>query len=231
MPCSNCGAEKVLARGLCQGCYTRLRRTGSLERTYVRNAGLCSVEGCGKSAFAKNLCAHHYAKAEHPLKATWRLLRSRHPDQYPAEWDRFDVFLEAVGERPSPKHQLRRVDGEAPWSVGNVQWLAPVISDYGDYYTPEQRSSYAREWHLQRKFKLTGEEYATLLGKQGGGCAVCGQKETHRYKSGKLKDLSVDHDHTTGAIRGLLCFNCNQGIGRLQDSPALLRKAAEYLEK
>lgn len=62
-----------------------------------------------------------------------------------------------------------------------------------------------------------------MLAIQGGVCAIC-RKEC---KSGR--ELAVDHDHETGAVRSLLCMNCNRAIGWLQDDPDLLMAATEYL--
>lgn len=71
---------------------------------------------------------------------------------------------------------------------------------------------------------MTRTDYDVMLEKQGGGCAVCGVRPPEG------KSLAVDHNHETGAVRGILCDKCNQAIGSFKDSPALLRKAAEYLE-
>lgn len=60
---------------------------------------------------------------------------------------------------------------------------------------------------------------------QKGCCALCGTDTP-----GGNGDFAVDHDHETGIVRKLLCFNCNIGIGKFRDNPELLRKAAEYLE-
>lgn len=62
------------------------------------------------------------------------------------------------------------------------------------------------------------EQYAIQEGK----CLVCS-----RFS----EILSIDHDHSTGEVRGLICNPCNAGIGLLQDDPSLLRKAADYLER
>lgn len=75
-------------------------------------------------------------------------------------------------------------------------------------------------------YGLSEEEFKLLEQTQQGVCAICGQPET----VSRLKRLSVDHCHKTGKIRGLLCSNCNNGIGRFKDSAILLRKAAEYIE-
>jgi hypothetical protein len=79
---------------------------------------------------------------------------------------------------------------------------------------------------LKSKYGITLETYRRILSEQGGGCAICrGPQEAKR----KLFD--VDHDHITGQVRGLLCHNCNAGIGLLQDSPKLCASAAAYLTK
>jgi hypothetical protein len=61
---------------------------------------------------------------------------------------------------------------------------------------------------------------------QDGKCAICGVHEAYAPR----KRLAVDHDHRTGAIRGLLCGNCNVGLGQFKDSPELLAAAIRYLE-
>jgi hypothetical protein len=66
---------------------------------------------------------------------------------------------------------------------------------------------------------ITLQEYQKLLNDQNNSCAICGRQVK----------LTVDHDHQTLAIRGLLCSNCNRGIGYLQDSIEILEKAAIYL--
>jgi hypothetical protein len=76
----------------------------------------------------------------------------------------------------------------------------------------------------KRKYGITLNEYNRMLEDQGGVCAVCGKV----CNSGKR--LAVDHNHLTGKVRGLLCINCNQGIGHLMDSIHLLSRAIDYLE-
>lgn len=81
--------------------------------------------------------------------------------------------------------------------------------------------------NLKRNYGITGEQYNQMLAEQYYACALCGKSETETRR----KRLSVDHDHTTGKVRGLLCSPCNKGIGHFKDSPTLLRKAALYLDK
>ncbi len=72
-------------------------------------------------------------------------------------------------------------------------------------------------------------DFNDLLIRQGGVCAICEQPPRGDWKNNK--NLHVDHDHKTGQVRGLLCPDCNTSIGKMKDSPEMLRKAAEYLEK
>jgi len=80
-----------------------------------------------------------------------------------------------------------------------------------------------RAGHLRRTFGLTPEEYASLLARQGGRCAIC------RSEPGKI-NLHVDHDHETGEVRGLLCFRCNGGAGQFKEDVELLARAIDYLD-
>lgn len=80
-----------------------------------------------------------------------------------------------------------------------------------------------RDQQLQNRYGITIEQYEELLDVQGGVCAICKQL----CASGK--DLAVDHDHDTGVVRGLLCMNCNIGIGHLATQDRLMQ-ALIYLE-
>jgi hypothetical protein len=73
-----------------------------------------------------------------------------------------------------------------------------------------------------RKYKTTEEELNRILDETGGICQICG--------NGLGERLNIDHDHVTLIVRGILCGNCNNGLGQFQDSPGLLRKAADYLD-
>lgn len=81
-----------------------------------------------------------------------------------------------------------------------------------------------RDRHLRTKYGIDINTYNDLLSKQHYRCAICG------IDANDL-ELCVDHCHNTKEIRGLLCKNCNFGIGHFKDSPALLQAAIEYLSK
>jgi len=87
-----------------------------------------------------------------------------------------------------------------------------------------------RQWWL-RLYNLTQEDYTDLLEAQGGACAICRRPESViDSRTGEPRNLSVDHDHITGRVRGLLCGRCNRGLGQFADSPEMLRLAAQYLD-
>lgn len=73
--------------------------------------------------------------------------------------------------------------------------------------------------------KFTPQDVINLRIDRGGLCDICGTDETRKSKA-----HAVDHDHSTGYIRGLLCVNCNMGLGYFKDSPGLLIQAANYIE-
>jgi hypothetical protein len=98
-----------------------------------------------------------------------------------------------------------------------------VIAENKDRDAKPDAADQRRNYHLQSLYGITSLEYEEMLVAQGGVCAICGKPPT-------TKRLSVDHDHTTGRIRGLLCIHCNfRVLGRLTNIE-LLRSAANYLE-
>ena len=74
--------------------------------------------------------------------------------------------------------------------------------------------------HIKSRYGITLHDYDTMLVAQRGCCALCEQR---------MDRPNVDHCHTTGEVRGLLCHLCNRGLGLFKDSPAVLIRAAEYV--
>lgn len=83
---------------------------------------------------------------------------------------------------------------------------------------------------LRKTFGITLAEYDAMLEAQGGVCPICCQPDNPMKGSGKVSRLAVDHDHTTGAVRGLLCATCNTAIGLLNDDPDATFRAFAYLK-
>lgn len=86
----------------------------------------------------------------------------------------------------------------------------------------ERKHKNSPKYNRQRLYGISVGQYDQMVNNQKGLCAICNNPETKRK-------LSVDHDHKTGVIRGLLCTKCNLGLGYFKDDPTQLMKAAEYL--
>ena len=84
-----------------------------------------------------------------------------------------------------------------------------------------ERVGGSRTYHLTRRYGITAEESDALLEAQRGLCGICRTAPA----------AHVDHDHDTGEVRELLCFNCNGGLGQFKDDPEVLRAAADYVER
>jgi hypothetical protein len=96
---------------------------------------------------------------------------------------------------------------------------------------PDRARRRDRAWHLRKHYGITVTLYEELLASQDGRCAICGTQDPAMAQGASSgRSLAVDHDHETGAIRGLLCMPCNLGLGYLRDDPNNLRRAAQYLE-
>ena len=83
-----------------------------------------------------------------------------------------------------------------------------------------------RRRDLWRKYRMTLEDFDAMLSAQGGGCAICGSLEP-----GNKGYWHIDHDHDSGHVRGILCGNCNVGLGYFRDHPEYLNRAIRYLDQ
>ena len=91
---------------------------------------------------------------------------------------------------------------------------------------PRNRNKTYEEQRISRirSYGISVEEYDRMFEEQNGGCYICGEAPTSRA-------LDIDHCHTSGKVRGLLCSNHNRALGLLGDNPDLLLKSVEYLVK
>ena len=108
------------------------------------------------------------------------------------------------------------------------------------YKTKKKKKAFAKEyykkykinWHkhdIKKKYGLSLDDYLEMVAKQHGVCAVCLQPEISLYK-GVVRRLSVDHDHTTNAMRGLLCSKCNTALGLLDEDTVKMQSLIRYIE-
>ncbi len=91
---------------------------------------------------------------------------------------------------------------------------------------PEDRAKRNRKSQLKRDYGITLEQYDEMCRIQNDLCAVCCEPERH-----KKRRLSVDHDHATGIVRGLLCHRCNKALGLLRENIKTLKNMIKYLSE
>lgn len=184
----------------------------------------CSVTGCVGRHLAKGYCSAHYQR--------WR----SHGDPLHVPTDK---LCRACGERKPlnqfyvvksgkdagrPRSQCKQCISEAS------RRLNAERSKVDPYWSTKKSSAWRaankqkdRHQHVRRMYGLTGEDYEAMLERQGNNCAICGGPF--------VATPTVDHDHLTGAVRGLLHQKCNNICGLAGDDPAMLRAAADYLER
>ena len=101
--------------------------------------------------------------------------------------------------------------------------------------SPESRAPHWRNKHLKRSYGITYYQYAKMYEEQKGSCKICDRSISFLgtdLKTGNKRlgnEPCVDHCHTTGAVRGLLCFHCNTALGHVFDDVKILDRMKEYL--
>jgi len=121
-----------------------------------------------------------------------------------------------------PERRRRAVLRAKAWQERNPERYAEIQRRYVD---SGRKALSVRRAHLKRKYGITLDDYRAMLEAQAGGCAICHAPEPEG------QSLHVDHDHDTGAVRGLLCFTCNAGIGMFAHDIDLLSAAVAYLHR
>ena len=116
----------------------------------------------------------------------------------------------------------RYIEAVQSWRKSNPERAAAYQAEYRQ--RPERKRA-MRDLYYRRTYGITADEVDAMLDAQGGACAICGNTPD------RLASMHLDHDHAGGHLRGLLCLDCNQALGKFRDDPALLRAAAEYLER
>lgn len=121
---------------------------------------------------------------------------------------------------------------DASRKSGISSWCQECLKTNDRLYQINLKHKGRKARGLKKNFDMTYDQYVYMLKLQDNKCAICKLKETARNPNNKkLRSLSVDHDHTTGAIRGLLCITCNIALGMLKDDTAIVVSALEYLTK
>ena len=255
--CTFCAKQvyKIAGHGLCAACYYREKRNGT--PAYVKVRKPCSVEGCDSLSVAQDFCETHYRRwkrhgvaenerfdrwghvTKHPLAQCYYWARKVDGIHFHQPWRDFWQFVADIGDRPSPDHKLRKDRQSAPLGPENFRWVPPkfetVWKDDTLAYARLTAASNPRGRKnaiLKKVYGITIEQYDAMHAAQEGKCSICGDGERAvNTKTGLPRDLAVDHCHTAGKVRDLLCASCNGGLGNFRDDPALLRAALAYLER
>ena len=99
------------------------------------------------------------------------------------------------------------------------------IKEYNKEYNLKNKEK-KKEYALIKNYNLTIDEYNKMFTDQKGCCKIC-----DRHQNELSKRLGVDHNHTTGKIRGLLCDSCNTNIGKFNEDTRILNKMIEYIKE
>lgn len=150
----------------------------------------------------------------------------------PSQWERPGSWCKKCGN--TARREKR--SGEFPVRFTNVcLWCDADITHMRAHAKYCSTSCSAKAWkdahpgrqreiRLKHAYGITPEQYEALFASQKRRCAICHCKHPGRQ-------WHVDHDHDTGEVRGILCGNCNEAIGKLRDDPKLLRAAYRYLTR
>jgi len=175
---------------------------------------ICKIKNCGRKTVGQGLCNTHY-------------MRKRKHGSTDKPKCRGEKLLErgmsycAKCKKEKPicefsKDKYRRINGVSVY----CKKCASKINKL-DYKLHEERF---RNNDLKKKFGISLSKYNDLLNLQNGVCAICGKLNEYNRR------LSVDHNHKTNEVRGILCDLCNRGLGVFKDDPMILSKAIKYLE-
>lgn len=183
---------------------------------------ICSVEDCSKTERTNGLCQQHYNR--------WY----RSGDPLVLKRKAGSCAPNCICDRHNAKNGVR-VPSSPCKACGAVKLVQPCYGPEGNEarqfcdqscWRDRQKDQAAirRAAGNAKAWDMSPSEFQERLSSQGNRCAICQKHITGR-------DIHRDHDHGTGDWRGLLCTNCNLGLGNFQDDPELLMAAAFYLAK
>ena len=216
----------------------------------------CTVAGCDDPVYIvkRGLCIRHNArfvkygttdhpnprlgeKKAHPLWLRWRQLMSRR-DTTPA-WRDFWQYIADVTPQPENSLKMRKLRGDEPWGATNFEWAkTPTPEEVVAYHRAYNQNNFdtLRDKHLRRTYGVSADEVAAMSDVHGGKCAICGGAESRFGNSKAVRRLAVDHDDDRRdaglyCVRGVICHDCNVGIGALKHDVKNLKAAVVYLNR
>lgn len=135
-------------------------------------------------------------------------------------------MLKTCSKCKETKNQIRFHKNKSRWD-GTSAYCNECMKLIRKNYTNNPKTSWARK--LKTKYKISVKYYEILLQNQKNKCNICKKVEVKKDSTGKVQNLSVDHCHKTGKIRGLLCDKCNLGLGHFKDNVKYLKNAIKHL--
>lgn len=195
---------------------------------------LCEIENCTSPVLAKALCSKHYSRMRRKGSADDARKNAAGPcsiegcDRLRVGWGLCDTHYRAQyrTQHRGPIEGRLCARCSAP-----IPPMARVTRQYCTRACKEaaQRESGAGAQRVAKsyykgRYGLTPDQAERMRAQ---GCDVCERPDG----VGRWGKLHVDHNHETGQVRGVLCTNCNVGLGHFKENPALLRRAADYLEQ
>lgn len=183
----------------------------------------CTVDDCNKEQKGQSgYCKKHYIR--------WY----RSGDPLVLKREAGSCAPDCICDRHNAKRGVR-VPSAPCLACGAVKMVQPCYGPDGNQARKFCGQSCWRQWQAEqastrrasgnaKAWDMPSEEFEERLASQNGQCAICSKHITGR-------DIHRDHDHSTGEWRGLLCNNCNRGLGHFQDDPELLMAAAFYLAR
>lgn len=175
--------------------------------------------------------ARHYQKHKREHDAKSKAWAAAHPES-PQRWrERNREKLKADKAQWYQEHKEEQKTRNRAWVAANPEARKEHVRRYYDTHSIAHRLSCARAKARVRGhvFAVEAMEVRQAQIMQGDLCAICGRPETRKQR-GVIQALSIDHCHSTGRFRGLLCEACNKVLGFMEDNPERLQRAIDYLQ-
>lgn len=195
---------------------------GLLSYNKAMDSGTTEAGKAARAAYMRKWLASVPGRTEENRKRVrrWRAENGNSTRERSREYYRKNAErIRAARKRYYANNKEKSIACSAAWAKRN----AVRVAERGREYYQKTKDVY-RDRLLRRTFGITLEEYKEKLKTQGGVCGICAGPSGKRI-------MAVDHDHKTGKVRDLLCHQCNVGLGSAKDSPDILRKMAEYIER
>ena len=151
-----------------------------------------------------------------------------------------DLSCFRSGTKSAKCKECLRVQDHAYYNAHKQKWVERdkrLREEDGEAFRQSSREAQARYranpnntiWlrYMKARYGITIEQYSAMFDEQKSMCAICNTLSG----DGKGQRLHVDHDHATGKVRQLLCFQCNRGLGAFKDDLTLFQRSMDYLKK